>query len=101
MKNAKIEATGPPVALGFEVQKQADGTILARLPELPGIYFHGKDMTDLAHKASATVSLLTVAAKMTGTTLEKLWNGKTDMVEVEIIGEGTKDGRLTFTGGKH
>jgi predicted RNase H-like HicB family nuclease len=100
MEHAKLEANGPPVLLTVEVHKGADGTFYARFPQLPGMYFSGKTQEEVSHVAASAMSLLTVAAKMTGGTVEQLWKEKGGLVQSEVIGE-EKNGQIAYTGGKH
>jgi predicted RNase H-like HicB family nuclease len=99
MMKGKLVANGPPEAFGIEVQPQPDGSFLGRVKDLPGLYMQGATLEQLAHRVASVVSLLTVAAKMTGTTLDALWNEKEGLLEVEVLGE-IKNGQATFTGGK-
>lgn len=100
MNKVKLEANGPPMALGIQIQAQPDGSYLARLTELPGMYFAGNSIEEVAHRASAAVSLLMVAAKLTGTTLEQIWADKEGMIQTQVVAGGLNGGQIAFTGGK-
>jgi predicted RNase H-like HicB family nuclease len=99
MEHAKLEATGPPVLLTVEVHKGIDGSFYARFPQLPGMYFSGRTQEEVSHIAASAMSLLAVAARMTGSTVEQLWAEKGGLVQSEIIGE-EKNGQIAFSGRK-
>lgn len=99
MKQFKMAANGLPMPFKIEVANQPDGTVLARMPGLPGMFFHGETVDETAKRAGVALSLLAFAAKTMETSVTALWNEAEQMIVVEVGGEVPHD-QFSFTGAK-